>query len=309
MRIIFLGTPAFALPSLNALIDGGYEIAAVVTQPDKRGNRNKLLPPPVKEAAVLRGLKVLQFEKIRRDGAEELRALNPDVMVTAAYGQILSKEILDIPRYGVINVHASLLPAYRGPAPINWAIVRGETRTGISIMRTDIGVDTGDVMLRKETDIYPSEAAAELTERLACLGAEALCETLELIKSGKTVYEKQDETKASYFPMIRRTDGEIVWCKSAREIDNLIRGLDAYTYCGEEILKIRKAAVVPSSHCVKAIAGEVIVSSPKEGLRVACGQGVLELLTVQAAGGRAMDAKEFLRGRRMPVGSLLCSQL
>lgn len=307
-KIIFMGTPAFALPPLSALLANGYEVAAAVTQPDRPGGRNKLAAPPVKIAALAAGLKVLQYEKIRRDGAEELRALKPDVMVTAAYGQILSREILDIPALGVLNVHASLLPAYRGPAPINWAIARGETRTGVSIMRTDAGVDTGDVILRESTDILPGETAAELTARLAVLGADALIGALNLVRSGKAVYEKQDENAASYFPMLRKTDGEIVWNKTAREIYNLARGLDAYTYCGEGILKIRKTAVAAETGIFGA-AGEVVLSSPKEGLRVACGSGALELLTVQAAGGKAMDAREFLRGRRLPIGTMLCGQL
>jgi len=308
LRIIFLGTPAFALPSLGALIQRGYEIAAVVAQPDRPGNRNHVAFPPVKEAAIRAGIPVLQFEKIRRDGAGDLRALKPDAMVTAAYGQILSKEILDIPRHGVINVHASLLPAYRGSAPINWAVMRGETRTGVSIMRTDIGVDTGDVILRRETGIAPDETAGELTARLAALGADALCEALELIAAGKAAYEKQDEAKASYFPMLRRTDGEIVWNKSARESHNLVRGFAAYTYFNDELLKIHKTAVVSES-VMAASPGEVILSSQKEGLRVACGEGIIELMTIQAAGGKAMDAKEFLRGRSLPVGTLLCGQL
>ncbi|GHV00612.1 methionyl-tRNA formyltransferase [Clostridia bacterium] len=308
LKVIFLGTPAFALPSLAALIENGYGVAAVVTQPDRPGNRNKTTPPPVKEAAIAAGVPVLQYEKIRRDGAAELRGLKPDVMITAAYGQILSKEILDIPKYGVINVHASLLPAYRGPAPINWAVARGETRTGVTIMRTDIGVDTGDMLLKRETDILPDENAAALTERLARLGADALIEALERIKAGKASYEKQDESKASYFPMLRKTDGEIAWNKSARDIGNLIRGLDAYTYCGEGILKIKKAAAVSETGSA-GTPGEVTVSSPKEGLRVACGAGVLELLTIQTAGGKAMDAREYLRGRGIPVGTILCGQL
>ena len=198
MRVVFLGTPEFGVPSLQALVKAGYDVVGVFTQPDKpKGRGNKMLPSPVKTCALEQGIPVYQPVKIRVDGVEDLKALRPDLCVTAAFGQILSQEILDIPAIGTVNVHSSLLPQYRGSAPINWAIMEGETVTGVTTMMTDKGLDTGDILLQKEIQILPGETAEELTARMAPIGAELLIETIRGLEAGTVQRRKQEEEKSS----------------------------------------------------------------------------------------------------------------
>ena len=222
-----MGTPEFAVPSLEALLGAGYEVAAAVTQPDRPvGRKGTLTPPPVKVCAQAHGVPVLQFERIRRpEGRQALSALAPDLFVTAAFGQILSQRVLDIPRLGTINVHASLLPAYRGSAPINWCLLRGEARTGVTTMMTDAGIDTGDMLLREETDILPEETAEELSTRLSKIGAETLLRTLRALEAGTLVRTPQDESAASYYPMLDKELGRMDFSRPARELHNQVRGL------------------------------------------------------------------------------------
>lgn len=308
-RVVFMGTPEFAVPSLDALCDAGYDVVGVVTQPDRPAGRGKKLTPcPVKLRAEERGLSVCQFERIRRpEGVECLKALAPDVAVTAAFGQILTQELLDIPRMGVINVHASLLPGYRGSAPINWMLLNGETQAGVSIMRTDIGIDTGDVLSRRATPIGEMETAGELTARLAALGAELLAETLPQYLAGEIVPEKQDEAAASYYPMLKKEMGEIDWTRSAVEIANQARGLNpwpgAFTELNGSPLKLHLAR--PLDDDSDAAPGSVIASGAKVGLIVKCGAGAVEVLELQAQGGKRMAAKAYLAGRRINVGTRL----
>ena len=226
MRIVFMGTPEFGVPSLEALVRAGYDVVGVITQPDKpKGRGNKLQMSPVKEAALRHGLPVLQPVRIRLDGVEELRALKPDLCVTAAFGQILSQEILDIPRIGTVNVHSSLLPKYRGSAPVNWAIIQGETHTGVTTMMTDKGLDTGDILLTREMDILPGETAEELTKRMAPVGAELLLETIRRLEAGDCPRTPQNHAEMTYFPMLKKEMGDIDWGLSAREICCRVRGL------------------------------------------------------------------------------------
>ena len=308
-RVVFMGTPEFAVPSLRALADAGvYDIAGVFTQPDRPAGRGKKLTAcPVKQFALERGLPVCQFEKIRRpEGVAQLKALAPDVMVTAAFGQILTQEILDIPAHGTVTVHASLLPAYRGPAPINWCIVNGERQAGVTIMRTDAGIDTGDMLRARAVEIGEMETAGELTRRLSELGAELLAETLPDYLAGKIVPVPQDPEKASYQPMLDKAMGEIEWAQPARQIACLVRGFNpwpcAYTDMAEDRLKLYLARPMDSDS--DAAPGTVIASGAKEGLVVRCGDGALEILELQAPGGKRMTARAYLMGKRIEVGTV-----
>lgn len=310
MRIVFLGTPEFALAPLEACLafEGG-EVAAVVTQPDRPvGRGHKLQMPPVKRLALERGLPVHQFERIRRqEGLDLLRALKPDLMVTAAFGQILSQKILDIPPLGVINVHASLLPAYRGSAPIQWAIYHGEERTGVSIMYTARGVDTGDVILRRELAIGPEETGGELTCRLSRLGAQALTEALGQIARGEAARQPQDEALASHYSMIEKADGLLNWTRSAAALHDQIRAFNpapgCFTTCPDGVLKVWRSQRVDPPRA--GAPGQVLLADPKAGLVVAAGAGALALTEIQGPGGKRMRAADYLRGHPMAEGTVL----
>ena len=301
MKIVFLGTPDFAVDSLQAVYDAGHEILAVVTQPDKERNRREVTFSPVKQRALDLGLNVLQFQKIRDEGEEILRRLAPDVMVTCAYGQIISQSILDIPKHGVINVHASLLPLFRGSSPIQWAILTGQERTGVSIMRTALQVDSGDVLLQKSVSIGDNETAGELFDRLAKLGAEALVEGLQLIESGRAVFTPQDHSKATHYPMLSKEDGKIDWNCSAKEIVCNIRGMNPWPsgYCclGGKIFKIWSAKIAEDELGI----GEIRIVN--KTMKIGCRDGAIEALEVQLEGKRRMDTASFLAGYKIQNGT------
>ena len=309
MRIVFMGTPEFAVKPLSAMVENGYEVVGVVTQPDRPvGRSKKLTPPPTKVYAEAHDIPVLQFEKIRRpEGRAALEALNPDLFVTAAFGQILSQKVLDIPRLGTINVHASLLPKYRGSAPINWVLINGEKKTGVTTMFTDAGIDTGDMLLCDEIGIDPDENAEELTEKLSELGAKTLLRTLKALEEGTLERVKQNEDEATYLPMLDKELGKIDWTKSATEIHNLVRGVypwpGAYTTMESGVLKIWKTKV--SDKEFEGKPGQIVKASPKEGLFVACGEGILEIVEMQAPSSKRMGAKDYLRGKPLPENSVL----
>lgn len=304
-----MGTPEFAVPSLEALIGAGYEVVAAVTQPDRPVGRKKTLtPPPVKVCAQAHGVPVLQFERIRRkEGREALTALQPDLFVTAAFGQILSKAVLDIPRLGTINVHASLLPQYRGSAPINWCILSGERKAGVTTMMTNEGIDTGDMLLRDEVEIGENETAEELTERLSRLGAQTLLRTLRALEDGTLVRTPQNEAEASYQPMLTREMGEMDWSRSAQQLHDQVRGLypwpGAYTTMDGGVLKVWVSRI--SDMKTDAAPGTVVKADAKEGLLVACGTGVLQIVELQAPGSKRMNARDYLRGKPMQTGTVL----
>lgn len=306
-RVAFMGTPEFAVPSLDALCDAGFDVVGVFTQPDRPAGRGKKLTAcPVKQRAQERGLDVYQFEKIRvPEGVEQLKALQPDVVVTAAFGQILTAELLSIPVHGTVNVHASLLPKHRGSAPINWCVMQGETETGVTLMLTDIGIDTGDILVARSTPIGELETAGALTERLAKLGAELLRDALPEYLAGRITPVKQDAERASYEPMLKKQMGDIDWNLSAAEIAARVRGLNpwpcAYTSMPEGRLKIYLAKPVPCAS--DAAPGTVIVSSAKTGLVVQCGEGTLEILEMQAPNAKRMAAKAYLTGKKIEVGT------
>ena len=227
MRIVFLGTPDFAVKPLEAILNSHHEVLAVVTQPDKPVGRKGIITPcDVKVFAESKGVKTLSYNKIRLEGVDDLKGLNPDIMVTCAYGQILSKEILDIAKHGVINIHASLLPKYRGSAPIQWAIINGETQTGVTIMQTDVGVDTGDIIKSVSLEISPTETAGELFDRLSILGAQTIVGVLDDIENGNITKIKQDESLATHVGMLKKEDGKLDFTKSTADLVNLIRGIN-----------------------------------------------------------------------------------
>lgn len=308
MRIVYMGTPAFAVPPLLALLEQGYEVAAVCTQPDRPVGRGKQLAmSPVKETALAHGVPVLQFERIRRqEGLDALRAIAPDLCVTAAFGQILSQKLLDIPRLGTVNVHASLLPRHRGPAPINWCLIAGETETGVTTMMTDAGIDTGDMLLKERLQILPEETAGELTERLSGLGAKLLLETLARMRAGDLERIPQEEARATREPMLEKNTGRVDFAKAAPEIVNLVRGVNPWpgaftTLPGGGALKIWKARAADGA----GTPGEILSADGKHGLRIACGAGAVEVLEMQAPGSRRMAATDYLRGKPMEPGAVL----
>jgi len=306
IRTVFMGTPEFALSTMQGLIDFGLNLCAVYTQPDRpRGRGNKLAPPPVKELALKYAIPVYQPLKLRDPAVvEELRQLAPDLIVVVAYGQILPKSVLEIPRYGCINVHASLLPRYRGAAPINKAIIDGELETGVTTMYMDVGLDTGDMLIKRTTPIGEQETAGAVHDRLALLGREAMEETLRQLCAGTLVAQKQDDALSNYAPMLKKEDGRIDWQRSARDIHNLVRGLDpwpgAYTTLQGEVLKISRTEPEAGS----GIPGSV-VSAGADGVRIACGEGVLRVGELQLPGKKRLAAADFLRGCPLPPGTLL----
>ncbi|MBQ3484034.1 MAG: methionyl-tRNA formyltransferase [Clostridia bacterium] len=306
MRIVFMGTPEFAVPSLKALCDNGYDVVGVFTQPDRpKGRGNKVIASPVKQVAVEKGIPVFQPQRIRRDGVEDLKSLAPDLCVTAAFGQILSQEILDIPKLGTINVHASLLPRHRGSAPINWAILQGDETVGVTTMMTDKGIDTGDMLLKAETPYIKGETAGELTVRMADLGAELLIDTLKKLAEGTLARIPQDHENMTYDPMLTKEMGVIDWTHAAKEIVDRIHGLNPWPGCSTAIpggrLKLLRAEVADGA----GQPGEIIAADPKKGLIIAAGEGAVSVIQLQAPGGKPMNSKDYLRGHPMTVGSVL----
>jgi len=306
VKLVFLGTPQFAVPSLEALTAAGHQLLTVYTQPDRpAGRKQELKPPPVKEAALRLGFEVRQPERIRHC-AEELAALRPDAMVVVGYGQIIPQSILDIPPLGILNVHASLLPKYRGAAPIQWAIANGETVTGVTIMRIDAGLDTGDILFQESTPIGPEETSPELAERLAPMGARLLVQALEGLAAGTITPVPQDHSQATLAPILKREDGLVDFRWPAAKIACRARGFQpwpgAWTWWRGQrffLWKCRTAAVE-----TPAVPG--LMFSHARRLFVACGEGeALEMLEVQVEGRKRMDGAAFLNGYRLADGEIL----
>ena len=301
MRIVFMGTPQFAVPALEALIAlKDAEVVGVFTQPDRpKGRGNKLAASPVKETALKAGIPVFQPERIRKTGVEDLRNLKPDLCVTAAFGQILSQEILDIPPMGNINVHASLLPKHRGSAPIAHAIMACDRKAGVTTMMMDAGIDTGDMLLKAETEIGESETCAELTERLSRIGAELLIRTIDEMKAGTLRRVPQNEADMTYDPMLTKEMGNPDFTADADRVRGQINGLNPWPCVsvpmGEDRLKLLRAVTAEGS----GEAGSVIAADPKNGLVIACGNGAVRILEVQAPGGKRMRAEDYLRGHEV----------
>lgn len=308
MRVIFMGTPDFAVPSLEALLTK-HEVVLVVTQPDKpKGRGKKMVPTPVKACALEHGIPVLQPEKVKEpEFVEQLRSYEPDLIAVTAFGQILSEPILEMPKYGCINVHGSLLPKYRGAAPMQWSIIDGEKVTGITTMYMAKGLDSGDMLLKAEVEITDEDTFATIHDKMAVTGANLLLDTLDQLEAGTLERIPQDHGAATYAPMITKETGHIDWSKNRQDIINLIRGLNpvpaAYTIYEEEVLKIF-GAVISDVQADGAANGE-IVAVVKKGFVVKCGDGCLLITEVQARGGKRMMTDAYLRGHAMKEGILL----
>lgn len=304
-RIIFMGTPAFACPTLQTLLDRNENVVAVFTQPDRpKGRGQKLQPPPVKELAIAHTIPVFQPQKVRvPEVIEQIRELKPDLIVVIAFGQILPKALLDIPPQGCVNVHASLLPRYRGAAPLNWCIVNGETETGVTTMLMDVGLDTGPMLLKKVTPLDPDEDILSLHDRMSLLGAQLLGETLDGLKAGQIIPEPQDDSLSCYAPLLKKEHGLIDWQKPALELHNQVRGLAAWpgavSLLNDTPFKLYRTAIKQGS----GVPGTVIATS-KEGIEIACGQDSLLIKELQAPGSKRMDAGSFLAGHPIPAGSV-----
>ncbi len=311
MKIIYMGTPDFAVGPLKALIEAGHEVTAVVSQPDKAKGRSKeLVPPPVKAYAMTQGLTVLQPEKIKApEAVAELRKYEADLFVVAAFGQILSKEILTMPKYGCINIHASLLPKYRGAAPIQWSIIDGEKETGVTIMQMDEGLDTGDILTQKVVQIADDDTGESLFDKLCEAGSELLLETIPQIEAGTLCPVKQDEAKSTYAKMLRKELGNIDFSKSAKEIWCLVRGLNswpsAYTYYNNKTMKIWRAE--PVAENTDLLAG-TLVKKDKESIFVQTGEGMLRILEIQLEGKKRMSVKDFMLGHSFEPGVMFDSE-
>ena len=301
-----MGTPDFSVGVLEEIIRAGHEVVLAVTQPDKpKGRGNAMQFPPVKECALSHGIEVFQPKKIREDAnVEYLKKFDADIFIVVAFGQILTKNILDMPKYGCVNVHASLLPKYRGAAPIQWAVINGDAITGVTTMRMDTGIDTGDMIAKKEVRLAKDETGGSLFEKLADVGAKLCVETMQLIKDGNATYTPQNSEAATHTSMISKELGNIDWKKPAVEIERLIRGLNpwpsAYTHLDDKAFKIWKAKVVDEANDYEP---GCIVKAEKNELIVQTGDGQLALLEVQLAGKKRMDAGAFMRGYTVEEGT------
>ena len=309
MRVIFMGTPDFSVGTLEALISAGHEVCLAVTQPDKPKGRGKEMQfPPVKEAAISHGIPVYQPRRIREpECVEELRKYNADVMVVIAFGQILPKEILEMTPYGCINVHASLLPKYRGAAPIQWSIINGESVTGVTTMQMDEGLDTGDMIMKREVLIAEDETGESLHDKLAQAGAELCVETLKALEDHTAVFEKQGESPTAYAKMLTKEMGNIDWNNSAVQIERLVRGLNswpsAYTHWNGKVMKIWKAKAEEARQDASVQPGTV-TEVAKDYFTVSTGDGILRVYEIQIPGKKRMETGAFLRGYAMEPGTL-----
>jgi methionyl-tRNA formyltransferase len=308
MRIVFMGTPEFAVPSLEALLKSEDQVVGVVTQPDRpKGRGQELAPPPVKILAQQAGIPFLQPLKIRtQDFLDALAAWKPDLIAVTAFGRILHAPILNLPPKGCVNVHGSLLPKYRGAAPVQWAVINGETETGITTMLMDEGMDTGPMLLQERIPILPDDTAGTLAPRLAALGGRLLVETIAQLKAGAITPRAQDHAQATLAPLLKKEDGVIDWTASAQSIANRVRGLSpwpgAYTFHGQERWNIWKAVAIQEP--VQDRPGTLLAVT-KQSLKVASGNGVLEILEIQTANSRRMSVGQFLAGHRISPGGTL----
>lgn len=307
MKAIFMGTPDFAVPCLKSLCDVA-EVIAVITQPDKpKGRGKKMQPTPVKVEALERNIPVYQPEKVKTpEFTAKLKEMAPDIIIVVAFGQILSQEILDIPRYGCVNVHASLLPRYRGAAPIHWCIINGEKETGVTTMYMNAGLDTGDMLLKSHVDITPEMTTAELHDILMEQGAGLLVETVKQIEAGTIKREKQDDSLSNYAKMLNKETGHINWNESAEKLHNLIRGLNSYPVAWSTLngnaYKFWLSKVAENSYDVSSAKPGQVIAVHKKGFAVATGDGVLEILEIQPPSKKRMSAGDFVRGHGVSEG-------
>ncbi len=319
MKVIFMGTPEFAVPSLQALINSNHEIVAVVTQPDKEVGRNKKIQfSPIKQVALDNNLTLFQFNKIKNEGIDIINKLDADIIVTCAYGQILNEDILFAKKFGVINVHGSLLPKYRGASPIQSAIINGEKITGVTILKSDIGIDDGNMILKKELEIKENETYGELSIRLANLGAEALLEALNLIENGQAIYTPQDSGLATHCKMFKSGFGRLNFNNSARDIVNLIHGVNpspiAYMIINDSRYKVYNAHILDNEEVLKLnliteyTNGEVVLAKSKQGLIIKASDGFVAIDKIQAENGKILPVKDFLNGSKINVGDVAINE-
>ena len=310
MKIVFAGTPEFAVLPLETIVKNGFSVVGVVTQEDKpQGRKGILTPPPVKSKAIELGIPVVQPHKIR-DEIDGVKALQGDLLITCAYGQILTQAVLDAFPLGVWNIHAGLLPAYRGASPIQSCILNGDTETGVSIMKTELGLDCGDVLTVQKTDVLPTETYGELSERLSALSASLIVEALRMLESGNYTLTPQGELGACVYRKINKEQVQIDFSKTAKEIVDLVRAANpapiAYTTLGGGPLNVYRAeSAEMAEEYLAAEFGEVVCDLPKKGLIVRCGDGAVKLLEVQAAGGKRMKGSDFLNGKKLKKGQVL----
>lgn len=304
MNIVFMGTPDFSVPCLQRLIDDGHNVSAVFTQPDKpKGRGHHMMPPPVKELALKYDIPVYQPQRLRNsDAVEILSKIAPELIIVVAYGQILPKEVLELPKFGCINIHASLLPRYRGAAPIQWCVLNGEKKSGVTSMQMDVGLDTGDMLLTAETEIGENDTAEDLHDRLSVLGAQVMSDTIKLLEKGGLNPEKQDDSLSNYAPMLSKELCPVNWNESAQSVHNKVRGLYSWpcatTELDGKIIKIHKTSLCGK---VNGEPGEIVQNDKK--IIVACGDGKgIEIVTLQAQGKKAMNAADYLRGNPMEKG-------
>lgn len=309
MRIVYMGTPDFAVPSLERLLADGHDVIAVFTQPDKpQGRKMKLVAPPVKQIALTHSIPVYQPDTFKNESQLALlQELNPDVIVVVAYGKLLPGYVLDLPKYGCVNVHGSLLPKYRGAAPVQWAVLNGEKTAGVTTMYMDRGLDTGDMLLKCETSVGENETAGELFDRLSVLGSALLAQTLDQLPDGIQRLP-QDDSQSTYVSMLDKSMAMVDWTRDAQQVHNLIRGLDpwpvALTTREGSRLKLFQSRMTDRTS--DAVPGTVVEANPKTGLLVACGDGrVLQILEVQMVGKKRMQAGDYLRGHAIPPGTIL----
>ncbi len=309
MKIVFMGTPDFSVPCLEGLIESGHEVALVVTQADKpKGRGQKLMPPPVKECALTHHIPVFQPEKMKDDSSfETLKAVGADVFIVVAYGKILPARVLSLPKYGCINVHASLLPKYRGAAPIQWSIINGETKTGVTTMQMDVGLDTGDMLLKEEIEITAEDTGETLHDKLSLAGKNVLLKTLNTLENGCLKPEKQKDEDSCYAPMINKATAKIDFNKSAEEICCLIRGMNSYPYAHTlyegKLMKIAKATPEKDEN-LTGKPGEILSVKDKYFI-VKCGYGSLKINEIQMEGKRKMSVEDYIKGNTLTVGIVL----
>ena len=313
MKIVYAGTPEFAVAPLQKIIEAGYEVVGVITQADKpQGRKGILTPPPVKTFALEQGIPVLQPNKIREHVAE-IKALGGEIMLTCAYGQILTQDVLDCFEKGVWNIHAGLLPQYRGASPIQSCIIRGETETGVSVMKTELGLDCGDVLLVEKTDLLPTETYGELSERLSQIGAKLIVRALQTLETGVYTLMPQSAQGANTVRKINKEQAKINFAKTAKEIVDLVRGTNpapvAYAQAGDMKINVYRAEIAllndeEKAACLSAVCGEILSDKPKRGLLVKCADGEVKLTQVQAAGGKIMGGGDFLNGRKVQKGQV-----
>lgn len=310
MKVVFMGTPDFAVGALQAIIDAGHDVVLVVTQPDKEKGRGKEVQfSPVKQCAIKNNIEVFQPARIKEaDAVNKLRGYGADIFVVAAFGQIVSQEILDMPRFGCVNIHASLLPKLRGAAPIQWSVLNGDKTSGVTIMQMNAGVDTGDILMQKEIELAADETGASLFDRLAVLGSEAIVEALPMIERGELKAIPQDHSISTHAAMLTKSMGCIDWNWDAARIERYVRGLNswpsAYTYIGGKSLKIWESSLATDISAKGMQPGQV-ADVNKTSICVACGEGVLRITSVQLEGKKRMDVQAFLLGYPVKVGDKL----